>query len=1284
MPPKRSSKVTAEVTLPDDLLMDPFTTPAPVVDGAEKQGSNDAVTVNAVTDNAAKPVKESANTTAADVAGGSGLSVEEKFQDNQAPVAVLDEFLEDDEDEELEIDIAKEDAFRLRYTTILLIPMVLSQEIKAIIAAVRLLMTKVWSSSLTENAGVTANIQEMIPGFVAKTRFCRLQISFLDERDAHHIKFHVFEYQKENAPAIKCIWQHTENASYLKEKATRPLAIEVVFRRVPANIVPDVLKDLLVRFKLKKRQQSAFKEGFGFHRVAHPLTGADTDVIKGLVVQHPGDRYRWRHMVDSPMGSGEKLMTYLSHLSLTISVALAAASLRTFALVTPILKDPSIALVSTGSNREEWICTQVCCGKAKGKTFLAAADHIISSTHLLNQEKMGTATKASMDKAALAALGRPGIRKVVEAALVKAVEDGDGNFELLLGRLNAGLRAYTKEENKRVKKTTAHLAEVVAELHQEQMRNPSCQKTSDLFHVRDAQLREYHASKRDRLHVMTGTDAELAGEVPSPFLSARVKVRKQKTQIAELKVGDVKISDSPGILTAATKYFTDLFGTDGRTSTERWKPLAGRKLDAETAAGLAADWTEEEVKQAFKALADGKSPGKDGLPKELFERHWDVLGKEFLRMAQSFSVSATIPASIKEAITILLHKKGEKDNLDNYRPITLLNFTYKVLARVVANRMKMHLHKVISAEQYGFIPGRRISEAIGVVADVIEAAKKGNEDWYMLLVDFRKAFDSVSRSFLFTILKEMGFPERFVGWVEGLHKDTRTRLLINGWLGEAVDVKSGVRQGCPLAPYLFLCAVEPLAQEAERRKIGLCNKANQRLAYVGYADDTTLFLDGKRQIARAEKLLAWFAGLSGLQTNKGKSVILPIGHNIGRRPGTLGGFKWAKADEAERVMGVWVTPSGSSEPTWKRAFEKIIVELIKWKALFLTIAARVVIINCYITPRIAYQAQVYPPSEEIWKKLVKLIHNFLTGNNASAEKGFVLWNWGLLTTPKADGGLGASRQQQQQQCRASHRHVVVRATADEEAATAAASETARIKREEEKFAVINTGKWECKSCGYIYDQFKGDPVYPIAPGVSLKERSEDWLCPSCGSSPSSFGSLSKELAGFAQNQGYGLGGNSLTSSKKDDKKQDCSAFGGLDWREVARPAPPMLDLSKPRVYYFALANAYSLMDKGALLEEVLADGIRRSQRGGRARDVWMVMEPVFLDHPSLASLKAAIRPPTAAIVSTNGDWMLTIVHEMLPQATIGKFYAPTPQLPDPLKSKLTPGDVALGGGGIWH
>ncbi|CAI5985342.1 unnamed protein product [Closterium sp. NIES-65] len=157
----------------------------------------------------------------------------------------------------------------------------------------------------------------------------------------------------------------------------------------------------------------------------------------------------------------------------------------------------------------------------------------------------------------------------------------------------------------------------------------------------------------------------------------------------------------------------------------------------------------------------------------------------------------------------------------NYRPITLLNFTYKVLAKVMAGRMKRVLHQVISPEQYGFIPGRRLSDAVAMVADVIDMGKNDNEDWYMLLVDFQKSFDSVSRDFLFEVLRNMGFPERFVKWIEGLHENTTTKLLINGWLGEGVNVVSGVRQGCLLAPYLFLCAVEPLAKEVERESLGL-------------------------------------------------------------------------------------------------------------------------------------------------------------------------------------------------------------------------------------------------------------------------------------------------------------------------------------------------------------------------------------------------------------------------------------------------------------------------------
>ncbi|CAI5535490.1 unnamed protein product [Closterium sp. Naga37s-1] len=101
----------------------------------------------------------------------------------------------------------------------------------------------------------------------------------------------------------------------------------------------------------------------------------------------------------------------------------------------------------------------------------------------------------------------------------------------------------------------------------------------------------------------------------------------------------------------------------------------------------------------------------------------------------------------------------------------------------MADRMKSVLHLVISPEQYGFIPGRRLSDAVAMVADIIDTAKNHNEDWYLLLVDFQKAFDSVSRDFLF----------------------------------------------------------EPLALEVEKRKLGL-EKEGHRLGYLGYADDTTLVM----------------------------------------------------------------------------------------------------------------------------------------------------------------------------------------------------------------------------------------------------------------------------------------------------------------------------------------------------------------------------------------------------------------------------------------------------------
>ncbi|CAI5466142.1 unnamed protein product [Closterium sp. Yama58-4] len=419
-----------------------------------------------------------------------------------------------------------------------------------------------------------------------------------------------------------------------------------------------------------------------------------------------------------------------------------------------------------------------------------------------------------------------------------------------------------------------------------------------------------------------------------------------------------------------------------------------------------ADWSEEEVKEALKEMVNDEAPGGDGLPKELFERHWNLLGKDFMGFIRDFEAATSLLEEVQEAVTILLHKKGPKEQIQNYRPITLLTSSYKVVAKLLANRMKRALDRVISKEQCGFLPGRRLSDAVSLVADVIEAAKNDNKDWYILMVDFQKAFDSVFRTYLFDTMTLMCFPEKFVRWCKGLHDGSFTRLLVNCWLGDQVEVGKGVRQGCPLAPYLFLCAVEPICHEAKRQKLGIGNAYGERLPYLGYADDMTLILNEKRQIGQEEKLLEDLGARSGLRVNKEKSELLPQGKNLNRKKDDESAFAWVDPKDAERLLGVWVSPSGSADVTWDKTLARAARELLRWQSHHLTTTARVAVINCYVCPILSFQGQVYPPSEAIWKRIMKLLVKFISENQASEEHHFTLWSMELIFKPRKEGGLG--------------------------------------------------------------------------------------------------------------------------------------------------------------------------------------------------------------------------------------------------------------------------------------
>ncbi|CAI6002183.1 unnamed protein product [Closterium sp. NIES-65] len=447
------------------------------------------------------------------------------------------------------------------------------------------------------------------------------------------------------------------------------------------------------------------------------------------------------------------------------------------------------------------------------------------------------------------------------------------------------------------------------------MADPSAQDVYEELVKNEVALKLYLDSNRERLQVMSGVLMELAGETPSPFLLGLVRSRKAKTELSELCFKGRQYKGAREVLKAASIYLKEAYEAPLQQSlTEPWLIEEGCTVRDFDRAQLSRSWTEQEVKVALKGLPSGKAPGQDGLSKEFFERNWDLLGSAVLKEIRAFELSAELSEAFTTAVTILLHKKGDKESSSNYRPITLLSFFYKLLTKVLANWIKVALPRVISPNQFGFLLCRSLKEAVSLVADVIDAAAEGDEDWLLLLVDFQKAYDSVSREYLFKTLRGMGFSDKFIKWVKGLHDGAAMRLLLNGWLGDRVEMLKGVRQGCPLAPYLFLCIIEPLCQEVERRGLGVRKRGVAgELAYVGYADNSTLVLQGKEQVVKAKSLLDDFAAISGLNINCEKTILMPLGINRRRVQPDDSPFNWATKDVPERLLGVWITSGGSPE-----------------------------------------------------------------------------------------------------------------------------------------------------------------------------------------------------------------------------------------------------------------------------------------------------------------------------------------------------------------------------------
>ena len=208
-------------------------------------------------------------------------------------------------------------------------------------------------------------------------------------------------------------------------------------------------------------------------------------------------------------------------------------------------------------------------------------------------------------------------------------------------------------------------------------------------------------------------------------------------------------------------------------------------------------------------MKNNKSPGQDGICVEFYKMYWNEVQEDLFEVVAKGVDDRRLAHSQYLAIIKLLYKKGDRHNVKNWRPISLLNVDFKILSKTFAERIKCVLPEIIHTDQRGCIQGRFIDENIRLIGDIVQ---EKDDDSVVLLLDQEKAFDRVEWSWMFDVLRKFNFGERFITWIETMYMFSKSAIMTNGHLSKYFYISRGIRQGDAMSALLFIIQSEPPAE----------------------------------------------------------------------------------------------------------------------------------------------------------------------------------------------------------------------------------------------------------------------------------------------------------------------------------------------------------------------------------------------------------------------------------------------------------------------------------------
>ena len=506
------------------------------------------------------------------------------------------------------------------------------------------------------------------------------------------------------------------------------------------------------------------------------------------------------------------------------------------------------------------------------------------------------------------------------------------------------------------------------------------------------------------------------GEKNTKYFLSLEKSRGNNNTMTSLRKNDgTSEIDQSNILREQYQYFSNIYSQSPKLADVKEGAKQFMKdehfptLDENEAKSCEGPVTLEEANEAIKLMKNGSSPGSDGITIEFIKHFWDNIKDLVIRSYGESFQNDKLSYSQRQGIIILIHKGKElsRDQLNNWRPITLLNTDYKILAKILTLRLTKVITKLINADQVGYLKNRNISTIIRTIDDTIDYLNNTNKSGYLLALDYQKAFDSISKDFLLESFNIFGFGEEFRKWIGILNNDVHSCINHGGWLSQSFPMMCGIRQGCPFSPLAFILAVELLAikirnSQIKGTELPTNNQEIKNLKIKQLADDTTLFLRDKEDMVVAANIIQDFSDFSNLKLNREKTKAMQIGNRL------IDENIPFKIVETIKILGIHFRNNIRAQnmtENWDSKIDKMIRLIRAWNQRDLSIHGKIVIIKSLLISQFTFIMQSIGLPEHVLSKINTILYKFVWQRKYSNKKAFEKVKRKVMEGNTEEGGL---------------------------------------------------------------------------------------------------------------------------------------------------------------------------------------------------------------------------------------------------------------------------------------